>query len=241
MVYGAHMALVLLVEDDHAVRRAMTEALREAGYVVLPVGTAVDALGAVTKDQIDIVVLDLGLPDFDGYEALRMIRGLNTTVPVIIETARTDEPSIVRLLNAGADDYITKPFSSDVLTARVGAVLRRAKAAEPDTDQPIEVGGLVVDRARREARLDGELLDLSRRLFDLLAHLAEHSPNVVTKAELRSELWGDSGQHVDQTIDVHVSWLRRKLRETAASPRYVHTVRGVGFKLIDPCSASSSA
>jgi DNA-binding response OmpR family regulator len=241
VVYGAYMALVLLVEDDHAVRRAMTEALRDAGYVVQPVGTTVDALGAVTKDRIDLVVLDLGLPDFDGYEALRMIRGLDKAVPVIIATARTDEPTIVRLLNAGADDYITKPFSSDVLTARVGAVLRRAKAAEPDIDQPIRVGGLVVDRAKREARLDGELLDLTRRLFDLLAYLAERSPNVVTKAELRSELWGEAGHHVDQTIDVHLSWLRRKLGETAARPRYLHTVRGVGVKLIDPCSASSSA
>jgi DNA-binding response OmpR family regulator len=234
------MALVLLVEDDQAVRRAMTEALRDAGHVVQPVGTALDALGTVTKNEVDLVVLDLGLPDLDGYEALRMLRGVSE-VPVIIATARTDEPTIVRLLKTGADDYITKPFSSDVLTARVGAVLRRAKAAAPDTDRPIRVGGLVVDRARREARLDGKLLDLSRRLFDLLAHLAAGSPNVVSKTELRREVWGEFSANIDQTIDVHLSWLRRKLGETAAEPRYLHTVRGVGVKLIDPCGASSSA
>jgi DNA-binding response OmpR family regulator len=239
VVYGAYMALVLLVEDDHAVRRAMTEALREAGHVVQPVANAAAALGAVAQSEVDLIVLDLGLPDIDGNMALRYLRGA-TDVPVIIATARTDEPTIVRLLNEGADDYITKPFSSHVLTARVGAVLRRAKAAAPETDRPIRVGGLVVDRAQRMARVDGELLDLSRRLFDLLAHLAARSPNVVSKAELANEVW-EQAEHLDQTIDVHVSWLRRKLGETAASPRYLHTVRGVGYKLIDPCSASSSA
>src|SRR2546429_1413014 len=173
------MALVLLVEDDHAVRTAMTGALRDAGHVVQPVGTALDALRTVTDEKVDLVVLDLGLPDLDGFKALPMLRGVSDA-PVIIATARTDEASIVRLLNAGADDYITKPFSSEVLTARVGAVLRRTKVTAPD-DEPIKVCGLVIDEARREARLDDELLDLSRRLFDLLAYLAARSGKVVPK------------------------------------------------------------
>jgi DNA-binding response OmpR family regulator len=237
VVYGAYMALVLLVEDDHAVRRAMTEALRDAGHVVQPVGRAVDALGAVTKDKVDLVVLDLGLPDFDGSETLRMLRGLST-VPVIIATARTDEATLVRLLHEGADDYITKPFSSQVLTARVAAVLRRTKDAE---DGPITVCDLVVDTDRREATLGGTPLGLARREFDLLAYLAARCGKVVSKAELAREVWHQPRLNLDQTIDVHVSWLRRKLGERAAEPRYLHTVRGVGIKLIDPCATSSSA
>ena len=217
----------------------MTEALRDAGHVVEPVGTALDALGTVTKDH-DLVVLDLGLPDLDGFEALRLLRGVSE-VPVIIATARTDEPTIVRLLNAGADDYVTKPFSSEHLTARVGAVLRRAKAAAPATDAPIEVGELVIDPARREARLGDALLTLTRREFDLLAYLAARSGKVVSKAELCREVWRQPNLHLDQTIDVHLSWLRRKLGETAAEPRFLHTVRGVGVKLVDPCGTSQPA
>ncbi|WP_345610361.1 response regulator transcription factor [Pseudonocardia adelaidensis] len=234
------MALVLLVEDDHAVRTAMTGALRDAGHVVQPVGTALDALRTVTDDHVDLVVLDLGLPDLDGFEALRLLRGVSD-VPVIIATARTDEPTIVRLLNAGADDYVTKPFSSEHLSARVGAVLRRARSVPPEADQPIRVGPLVVDGERREARLGDELLTLTRREFDLLAYLAARSGKVVSKSELCREVWRQPNLHLDQTIDVHLSWLRRKLGETAADPRFLHTVRGVGVKLIDPCGTSSSA
>ena len=234
------MALVLLVEDDHAVRTAMTGALRDAGHVVQPVGTALDALRTVTDDHVDLVVLDLGLPDLDGFEALRLLRGVSD-VPVIIATARTDEPTIVRLLNAGADDYVTKPFSSEHLTARVCAVLRRAKAGVPAADEPIEVGDLVVDPARREATLGQNALTLTRREFDLLAYLAARSGKVVSKSELCREVWRQPNLHLDQTIDVHLSWLRRKLGETAADPRFLHTVRGVGVKLIDPCGTSSSA
>jgi DNA-binding response OmpR family regulator len=240
VVYGACMALVLLVEDDHAVRTAMTGALRDAGHVVQPVGTALDALRTVTDDHVDLVVLDLGLPDLDGFEALRLLRG-GSDVPVIIATARTDEPTIVRLLNAGADDYVTKPFSSEHLTARVGAVLRRSKSAAPAADEAIEVGDLVVDPARREATLGQQPLTLTRREFDLLAYLAARSGKVVSKSELCREVWRQPNLHLDQTIDVHLSWLRRKLGETAADPRFLHTVRGVGIKLIDPCDTSSSA
>jgi two-component system, OmpR family, KDP operon response regulator KdpE len=234
------MALVLLVEDDHAVRTAMTGAMRDAGHVVQPVGTALDALRTVTDDHVDLVVLDLGLPDLDGFEALRLLRGVSD-VPVIIATARSDERTIVRLLNAGADDYVTKPFSSEHLTARVGAVLRRAKVAAPATDAPIEVGELVVDPARREARLADAPLTLTRREFDLLAYLAARSGKVVSKSELCREVWRQPNLHLEQTIDVHLSWLRRKLGETAAEPRFLHTVRGVGVKLVDPCGTSQPA
>lgn len=238
MVYGACMALVLLVEDDPAVQTAMTAALRGADHVVQPVGTALLALQAVTDDAVDLVVLDLGLPDLDGFEVLRMLRAVSQ-VPVIIATAVSDDPTIVRLLDAGADDYITKPFSSGVLIARVNAVLRRLGDAARAEDGPITICELVVDKARHEVTLGGSAVELPRREFDLLAYLAERCGTVVPKSELARDVWHQPNMNLDPTIDVHLSWLRRKLGETAANPRYLHTVRGVGIKMVDPCANSS--
>lgn len=226
---------ILLVEDDPSVQAALVHALTDRGFAVEPLGTAVDALRSVTEREPDIVILDLGLPDLDGGAALRMLRGV-TNVPVIIATARGDERSVVDLLNAGADDYMVKPFSSEQLVARIAALLRRTAPRPDDTDEGdvLEVGGLRIDVRQRVARLDGRDLELNRREFDLLAYLAARPGSVVTRRELIHDVW--QHQHVgdDQTIDVHVSWLRRKLGESAAHPRYLHTVRGVGLKLVAP-------
>jgi DNA-binding response OmpR family regulator len=165
----------------------------------------------------------------DGGDALRMMRGVCDT-PVIVATARDDETEIVRLLNAGADDYLVKPFSSDHLAARLGAVLRRARGRD-EVNEPLRVGDLVVDLERREASLGSRTLALTRKEFDLLAYLAAREGKVVPRAELLANLWNLPGHQDDQTLDVHLSWLRRKLGERAAAPRYLHTVRGVGFKL----------
>jgi DNA-binding response OmpR family regulator len=228
---GCHtMARVLLVEDDPDIRSTVIRQLSEFGHSVRSAGTALAALREATKDPGDVIVLDLGLPDLDGSEALKMMRAV-TSVPVIIATARDDEAEIIRLLHAGADDYLVKPYSAAHLAARIAAVLRRAGAgAVPSV---LRVGGLEIDPRRRQAQLDGKKLDLSRREFDLLAYLAARPGEVVTRRELLSEVWqlpyGD-----DQTIDVHLSWLRRKLGERASRPRYLHTVRGVGVRLVDP-------
>jgi DNA-binding response OmpR family regulator len=228
---GCHtMARVLLVEDDPDIRSTVIRQLSEFGHSVRSAGTALAALREATKDPGDVIVLDLGLPDLDGSEALKMMRAV-TTVPVIIATARDDEAEIIRLLHAGADDYLVKPYSAAHLAARIAAVLRRSGGgAQPST---LRVGGLEIDPRRRQAQLDGARLDLSRREFDLLAYLAARPGEVVTRRELLAEVWqlpyGD-----DQTIDVHLSWLRRKLGERAARPRYLHTVRGVGVRLVDP-------
>ncbi len=227
------MPLVLLVEDDHYVRAAMTSALRRLGHVVLPVGSAFDALRAVTESEIDLVVLDLALPDLDGAEALRLIRGVSD-VPVIVATARGDERSTVRLLTIGADDYLVKPFSEDHLAARITAVLRRSRTPGPAGEAPMAVGDLTIDVERREATLAAAPLTLTRREFDLLAHLARNCGRVVSKSELCREVWRQPHQRIDQTIDVHLSSLRRKLGENASCPRYLHTVRGVGIKLVEP-------
>jgi DNA-binding response OmpR family regulator len=235
------MSLVLLVEDDHAVRAAMTLALRELGHVVQPVGTALDALHAVSEDHVDVVILDLGLPDLDGTEALRLLRGVSE-VPVIVATARGGEASAVRLLNAGADDYLVKPFSSELLGARIAAVLRRSRPGPAvEEEGPLVVGDLSIDVARREVRLGAVPLTFTRREFDLLAYLAQHAGRVVSKSELCREVWRQPHVRIDQTIDVHLSWVRRKLGESASAPRFLHTVRGVGVKLVEPCDSSSSA
>ncbi|WP_030908331.1 response regulator transcription factor [Streptomyces sp. NRRL F-5126] len=235
------MARVLVVEDDQFVRSALIRHLTEAAHTVRSVGTALEALREVAHFTFDVVVLDLGLPDLDGSEALKMLRGI-TEVPVIVATARDDEAEIVRLLNAGADDYLTKPFSVEVLAARMAAVLRRSRvspAGEAPQDSAVEVGGLRVDPLRRRATLDGTELDLTRREFDLLAFLAGRPGVVVARRELLAEVWQQSYGD-DQTIDVHLSWLRRKLGETAARPRYLHTLRGVGVKLEPPLPGAAA-
>jgi DNA-binding response OmpR family regulator len=226
------MASVLVVEDDQFVRSALIRHLSEAAHTVRSVGTALEALREVAQVGFDVVILDLGLPDLDGAEALKMLRGI-TDVPVIIATARDDEAEVVRLLNAGADDYLIKPFSVEHLSARMSAVLRRSRGHE--TSPVLRVGGLQIDIQRRQAALDGAALDLTRREFDLLSFLAARPGVVVTRRELLAEVWQQSYGD-DQTIDVHLSWLRRKLGETAARPRYLHTLRGVGVKLEPPGS-----
>jgi DNA-binding response OmpR family regulator len=182
-------------------------------------------------ERPDLVVLDLGLPDLDGLEILRMLRAVSE-VPVIIATARDDEAEMVRGLDAGADDYVVKPFDAAQLDARIRAVLRRTGG----TDRPpaIEVGELRLDAGAREATLAGTPLDLTPREFDLLHFLAARAGQVVTKRELLTQVWQVPYGGADKTVDVHLSWLRRKLGETAQAPRYLHTVRGVGVKLAAP-------
>jgi DNA-binding response OmpR family regulator len=191
------------------------------------------ALQQVLKAPPDAVLLDLGLPDVGGQEALCMIRSVSA-VPVLVVTARDDEAEIVRALDAGADDYVIKPFGVNQIEARIRAVLRRAEAGTPRTGEPLEVGGLRLDAGAHEATLNGTALDLSRREFDLLHYLILHAGQVVTRRDLLSHVWRMPYGGADRTVDVHLSWLRRKMGETAQRPRYLHTVRGVGIKLCSP-------
>ena len=227
------MAQLLLVEDDAAIRGALIRALTERGHAVTSQPSAMTAIQHVLDSPPDLILLDLGLPDLDGYEALRMMRAI-TSVPVVVVTARDDEAEIIRVLDAGADDYVVKPFGAGQIDARIRAVLRRAGSADPGTAGPLEVGGLWLDPDAHEANLDGVRLDLSRREFDLLHYLALHAGQVVTRRDLLTHVWRMPYGGADKTVDVHVSWLRRKLGETAQHPRYLHTVRGVGIKLGPP-------
>ena len=225
------MASIFVVEDDQSIRAAVVRALADRGHSVRATAKGLDALAEIVNDPPDAVVLDLGLPDVDGAEVLKMVRAVSQ-VPVVVATARDDESEIVRLLDSGADDYVVKPFSADQLEARLRAVLRRSDGGSGSG--VVEVGGLRIDPAGRDASLDGVPLELTRKEFDLLAYLARNTGAVVTKRELLGEVWRQPYGGADKTVDVHLSWLRRKLGETASNPRYLHTVRGVGVKLVAP-------
>lgn len=226
------MAQVLIIEDDPRIRTLLMRSLDERGHAVSSASTGMQGLGLAVDQRPEVVILDLGLPDVDGTQVLSMLRAVSD-VPVIVASARDDDPSLVGCLDAGADDYVVKPFTADQLEARIRAVMRRSGAAKAER-RPLVVGGLEVDAASRRVTLDGDVLDLTPREFDLLRHLAERPGEVVTKRELLTEVWQQPYGGSDKTVDVHLSWLRRKLGETAAQPRYLHTVRGVGVRLSPP-------
>jgi len=224
------VARIVLVEDDVDIRRLVAEALAGEGHDVESAATAMEGLELAMKGQPELVILDLGLPDLDGIELLRMIRAVSQ-VHVIVVTARGADDVVIKTLDAGADDYLVKPFSVAQLEARVRAVLRRGTQR---ADGPIRVGAIEIDPDAREASLDGVALELSPKEFDLLRVLAEAGGRVVSKRELMAEVWREPYGGSERTIDVHLSWLRSKLGESAQQPRYLQTVHGVGIKLVDP-------
>lgn len=227
------MVRILVVEDDDDIRTGLARALTQQGVTVAAVARGGDALGRLAEFSPDAVILDLGLPDLDGADVLAMIRTLGD-VPVLVATARDDENEIVRLLDAGADDYVIKPYSSAQVLARVRAVLRRGSTDAPETDTVVRLGSLEIDQPGREARLDGTPLVLTRKEFDLLLYLAQRPGQVVSKRDLLADVWNMPWGGGDRTVDVHVSWLRRKLGESAADPRFLQSVRGVAITRVEP-------
>jgi DNA-binding response OmpR family regulator len=225
------MSSILVIEDDPAVRDALERGLAERGCTAFTAATGIAGLEAVLGERPDLVLLDLGLPDVDGMTVIGMIRAASA-VPIIVITAADDDPTMVRALDAGAADYVLKPFRLDQVTARIRAVLRRTRRA--GSSEPIRVGELLIHQATRTATLAGDRLTLARREFDLLLALAERVGEVVSKRTLLAEVWQQADGGSDRTVDVHLSWLRRKLGETAAEPRYLESVRGVGIRLVDP-------
>lgn len=231
------MATILLIEDDNGIRSAITRALTDLGHAVTTSNRGMSGLESAVDNQPDVVLLDLGLPDIDGLQVLAMLRAVSK-VPVIVITARDDDADMVKALNAGADDYVVKPFGIEQLEARLRAVLRRSSSALVQV--PLMVGGLTVDPRKRSVSLDGRPIDLSRKEFDLLLALAQRPGEVVSKRELLADVWRQNYGGGDRTVDVHLSWLRRKLGETAADPRYLHSVRGVGVRLAAPDNAGEA-
>ncbi len=225
------MAAVLVIEDDPRIRAPLAEQLAKRGHQVETAHRAMAGVEAAVSGRFDVILLDLGLPDVDGFTVLQMIRGVSS-VPVVVVTARDQETEIVRLLDAGADDYVVKPFSMDHIEARVRAMVRRSSGGEESSE--VTVGDLVLEVNRRQARLGDFALDLTGKEFDLLLFLAEREGQYVSKRELLAGVWHQPLGGADKTVDVHLSWLRRKLGESARDPRYIHTKRGVGVCVSAP-------
>jgi DNA-binding response OmpR family regulator len=228
---------VLVVDDEVDLAQLVAGYLRKAGVDVEVRHDGTEAVAAVREYAPDVLVLDLGLPGIDGIEVCRQVRTFSDC-HVLMLTARDDEVDKIVGLSVGADDYVTKPFSPRELVARVQAMLRRARTrpvpalAEPAAqDQGLVVGDLVVDEAAREVHLAGEPVLLTRIEFDLLAALAAHPQLVLSRRQLVEMVWDTAWTGDAHLVDVHIGRIRKKLGDTAASPRFIHTIRGVGYRM----------
>ncbi len=221
---------ILLVEDEQAITEPLAEALEREGFLPTVAETAADAMESAAGSAPDLVLLDIGLPDGSGLDVCRELRR-ESEVPIIMLTARGSEADRVAGLELGADDYIVKPFSAREVMARVRAVLRRATpAGSSNWSSAITIGELSMDTARHEARLSGEAIELSRKEFALLRALMEGAGSVITRESLIEDVWDMNWFGSTKTLDVHISGLRRKLGDDPKDSRYIHTVRGVGFR-----------
>ena len=224
---------ILFVEDEAAIFEPFSRALRRNGFEPVVARTAAEALESAGRVDPALVLLDLNLPDGDGSDVCRTLRK-DSDVPIVMLTARGTEMDRVLGLELGADDYVVKPFSSRELISRIRAILRRPRADTAAPAEPMVIGGLEVDPGARTVRLAGEPLRLARKEFDLLAELARHRGQVVSREDLMSRVWDVNWFGSTKTLDVHIRTLRRKLGDDSANPRFIETVRGVGFRLIAP-------
>jgi len=224
---------ILLVEDETSITEPLAEALGREGFDTKVAATAAEALEVAARIQPDLVLLDVMLPDGSGFDVCRELRQ-RSQVPIIMLTARGEEADRVVGLELGADDYIVKPFSAREVAARIRAVLRRVDAPTQPDDKPIEVGELRLDPAKREVTKDGGVLELSRKEFELLYLLMSNAGSVVTRERAIDEVWDTNWFGSTKTLDVHVSGLRRKLGDDSSEPRFLHTIRGIGFRFSSP-------
>jgi DNA-binding response OmpR family regulator len=220
------VSVVLLAEDDASIADPLSRALQREGYEVEVVGDGHRALEVASSRLPDLLVLDLGLPGIDGLEVCRRLRAAGRGIPVLMLTARADEVDFVVGLDAGADDYVAKPFRLAELLARIRALLRRQAPGA------IDVNGVRMDLAARVVTVDGAEISLANKEFELLRVLIQHAGKVVTRDEILTEVWSDPELKSSKTLDMHMSWLRRKLGEGGPGPaeRRIATVRGVGFR-----------
>lgn len=221
------MTHVLLAEDDPAIAEPLARALTREGYNVVVQGTGQGAIDSASG--ADIVVLDLGLPDMDGLDVAREIRHKGLTTPVLVLTARADEVDLVVGLDAGADDYVTKPFRLAELLARVRALLRRSHGDQVDEEE-LAAQDVRIDVSAHRAFQGERELHLTTKEFELLRVLVASAGSVVVRDALMRDVWGSEPVGSTKTLDMHVSWLRRKLGDDANAPRYISTVRGLGFR-----------
>jgi DNA-binding response OmpR family regulator len=218
------MARVLVVEDDEPIAQPLLRALGREGHAATWAPSGKEGLDAATDARFDLVILDLGLPDMDGIDLCRRLRRGNPDLPILVLTARSEELDTIVGLDAGADDYVTKPFRLGELLARIRAQLRRRG------EDTVSAGDVRVDTAARRAWRGDQELELSPKEFDLLALLVRDAGAVVPRERIMERVWDEHWFGSTKTLDVHVSWLRRKLGDDPAAPRYISTVRGVGFR-----------
>jgi DNA-binding response OmpR family regulator len=231
---------ILVVEDEDSIALPLAAALEREGYTTRVTGSAPEAIALAAELRPDLMLLDVMLSDGSGLDVCREVRR-HSSVPIIMLTARGDETDRVVGLELGADDYVVKPFSARELIARIRAVLRRVPdtgappaVAAPVAESAVEIGDVTVDPATRRATRDGAEITLTRREFDLLALLVRNAGTVLTRERLMDEVWDTNWFGSTKTLDVHVSSLRRKLGDDAVDSRYLHTVRGVGFRFASP-------
>lgn len=222
---------VLLVEDEVSISEPFAEALEREGFATTVAATVAEAEQAFDVAATDVVLLDVGLPDGDGRDLCRRFRAESAEVVILMITARGTEVDRIVGLELGADDYIVKPFSVGEVVARIRAVLRRSQAGVPASEaEEITIGGLRIDLSAHRVWLDGVELELRRKEYELLVRLASEPGRAVSRDALMRDVWDINWFGSTKTLDVHVGWLRRKLGETASDPRFVFTVRGVGFR-----------
>lgn len=224
---------ILFVEDEASISEPFSRSLKKAGFDPVNARTAASALELFDRINPDFVLLDLSLPDGDGRDVCIEIRR-RSQVPILMLTARMTETDRVVGLELGADDYVVKPFSSREVISRIRAILRRSAVAPRDETAPIVIRDLSVDLPGRKAQLAGEELQLPRKEFDLLAELVRNAGKVVTREDLMADVWDVNWFGSTKTLDVHIRALRGKLGDSAREPRYIHTVRGVGFRFTGP-------
>ena len=222
---------ILVVEDDRTLRQALTFNLAREGYETVTAADGENALAIARAQRLDLILLDVMLPGMSGVEVLRTLRKEAVDTPVIVLSAKGEEIDRVVGLKIGADDYVPKPFSRPELLARIEAVLRRHRRDAADDDAPgetLRIGPIEIDRARRELRLSGDSVHVTTKEFELLAYLADHPGRIFTRDQLLTRIWGYDYVGDGRTVDVHVSWLRSKLRAVDGH-NYFRTVRGVGY------------
>lgn len=226
------MPTILVVEDEAIVSEVVSDYLRRDGFQVVTAADGLEAMEKFCSARPDLVLLDLMLPSIDGLEVCRRIR-LQSNVPIIMVTAKTEETDTIIGLGVGADDYVAKPFGPKELVARVKAVLRRASAPPPIAGDPLSFGQLVIRTDRRQVEVSGKPVDLTAREFDLLEFLAKHPGQVFSRDELLDKVWDWAYVSDGGTVTVHIRRLRQKIEPDAERPRYLKTVWGAGYKF-DP-------
>jgi two-component system response regulator RegX3 len=226
---------ILVVEDEQVISEPLAEYLERDGFDTEVAATLADARAAFERLTPDLILLDVMLPDGDGRDLAREVRK-TSDVPIIMVTARGEEIDRVLGLELGADDYVVKPFSARELAARIRAIMRRGHPTQ--RRERIEIGGLVLDPASRTLTKAGEPIELAAREFDLLHMLMANAGQVVRREDIMDEVWDPHWFGPTKTLDVHISWLRKKLEDDASHPRFISTVRGVGFRFISPDEAA---